>query len=832
VAASAAQIRDALEALSAERGDWASVGFALDLLEASLGALQASVTAERGGGDLAAGSSDRASGMEVAVRVEDVEPSLARRPADPAASSKQAGLPAAAVEAEGGTPTGLGGDGAGDVGRAGAARPSPGASLPTRSPASSAPPIGVDDARSAESNRAERGGSLGLEGALADRGWDDECVEALESVRVATWIDLALLAPLGTERVTPLVGAGRQLPETTCALHGRMRGRWTRVGPDGAMVSGATLTGSEEVAVRFARGLRASERLRSASLAGDRPPKVTLIGEVAHDGVFEARTFASAVHGVALAHTWSEEPVVQDAIEEARFRAWSAIPSLSEGVPVGPRVASVPLATALLASMELGGVAGPERRRLSSLELHLGELALAWPRFRQGERATPPALSLAAAGEAARMGWIALQTPDAAFAMDALVRDLMGPWPMRRVLCGARPAQTEQVAWWAILVAAASRVPVWVSVGDALGAVLRADRWGDRLRGLGLRLVLFDGGPVAERVEAWRRGDVHVMVSAGPPPTEAEPRRPALRVILDGRATDGSDVDTWGPRHDRLFVLRGEASVASLRTAWAGWDALGLEPPKREPSARCFEDASRGAAYDAAAAAVRAGATVVVAFPMTRAGRDLFSLDETAALAQRLASTVFAEVDVDVLHAEASPESLRRVVERFQAGASRVVVTTMPLEVLGPTGRPTHVVVEFADRLDDERLLAWREMTCGGGGLTLIVGEPVRSWGVPRLHALAEGAPASAIRSFAPDTAPPVSPLRTALVDASLDVDLLIEARQAAHRTLARDPGLRTPESQRWVAVAAARWPWMSSEPCPLPAGKATPRRRRRRRKP
>jgi hypothetical protein len=658
-------------------------------------------------------------------------------------------------------------------------------------------------------------------------------LEALDTVRVSTWLDLALLPPIATERITPLVGAGRQLPATVCAVHGRMRGRWTRVAPDGSMETGATLSGSEDLAVRFSRGLTPSERLRSAAPLGERPPKVTLVGETDEGGVFQARGFASAVHGVALAHRWSDDPAVQDAVEEARFRAWSVVPTLQEGVPVGPRAAGMSLTGALLAAMELGGASGPERRRLSSLELHLGELALAWPRFRQGERAAPATLVLGPAVEAERSGWLSLHTPDAALASDALVRDLTAAWPMRRVLCGARPSQSEQVAWWAVLVAAASRVPVWISAGDALSAMLRVERWADRLASVGLRLALHDGPMASERVEGWRRGDIHVLVSAGPPPADAEPRRPALRVTLDGRAGEPGAADAWGPRHDRLFVLRGEPTVAALRAHWSGWDALRLDPPRREPGALCVEDADRASAYDAAAAAVRSGATAVVAFPMTRAGRDLLSLPETTALAQRLGSTVFAEVEVEVVHADAPAESRRRVLDRFAAGQARVVVTTMPLEVLGRTGRPVHVVVEYADRLDDERLLGWREVagSAAGGGLTLIIGEPERPWGVPRLRALADGAPARMIRSRAPDAAEPVSPLRTAVVDPVLDVDLLIEARQTAHRTLARDPGLRGPDAQRWVAVAAARWAWLSTDPCPLPAGKAAPRRRRRRRK-
>lgn len=836
VATSVLEVRARLEALASERGDWAAVGAAIDELDAAMAALMASSsaaeTASRGGtGGVGAGDAAEPEGVAAAGATEPGERDVGEGRCGDASGAGVGSNEASGAGGERRRSSG-GGTVEGVVGVLAAS------GTPDRAAAGSAPRSAVgtggdasEGGRDVDHGRGERSAVPGVEGLLADRGWDEDLLELLDAVRVATWLDLTLLPPILTERVTPLTGAGRQLPTTSCAVHGRMRGRWTRILPDGSMETGATLSGSEDLPVRFGRGLTPSERLRTAVPSGERPPKVTLIGEAGDDGVFRARGFASAVHGVALAHRWSEDPVVQDAVEEARFRAWSVVPSLQEGVPVGARVAATSLASAMLSAMEHGVATGPERRRLASLELHLGELALAWSRFRLGERAAPSTLALGAAVEADRAGWLALRGPDAAFAADALVRDLTAAWPMRRVLCAGRPAQSEDVAWWLVLVAAASRVAVWVSTGDALGAMLRVERWADRLASLGLRLALHDGPTASERVEAWRRGEIHVLVSAGPPPADAEPRRPALRVTLDGRAGEPATADAWAPRHDRLVVLRGEPSVAGLRAHWAGWDALRLTPPRREPGALCVADAERALAYDAAAAAVRRGATVVVAFPMTRAGRDLLSLSETMALAQRLGSTVFAEVDVEVLHSDAPTEVRRRVLDRFGAGQSRVLVTTMPLEVLGPTGRAVHVVVEYADRLDDERLLAWREITVAGGGLTLIIGEPERPWGIPRLRAMADGAPARAIRSWPPDATEPVSPLRTAVVDAHLDVDLLIEARQAAHRLLARDPGLRAPHAQRWVAVAAARWGWLSSDPCPLPAGKVAPRRRRRRRK-
>ena len=140
------------------------------------------------------------------------------------------------------------------------------------------------------------------------------------------------------------------------------------------------------------------------------------------------------------------------------------------------------------------------------------------------------------------------------------------------------------------------------------------------------------------------------------------------------------------PAHARARVLRRSRPVEDRRAA-----------PGRTPVAtKIYGDSQRRAAYDVARRELEAGRQVYVVYPLVAESEKTDLADATSG-AEEL-RRVFAGHEVGLLHGQLKAEEKQAVMDRFRAGALRVLVATTVIEVGVDVPNASVMIVEHAER--------------------------------------------------------------------------------------------------------------------------------------
>jgi ATP-dependent DNA helicase RecG len=181
-------------------------------------------------------------------------------------------------------------------------------------------------------------------------------------------------------------------------------------------------------------------------------------------------------------------------------------------------------------------------------------------------------------------------------------------------------------------------------------------------------------------------------------------------VLRDKRAQDGITPDvlimtaTPIPRTLAL-TLYGDLDVSEL-------DEL---PKGRRPvTTRVVDEDGREEAYDLVRSEVAAGHQAYVITPLVSES-DKLEVKSAEAEAERLATKVFPDLRVDVLHGRMRPAAKDSVMQRFRSGEIDVLISTTVVEVGVDVPNATVMLIEDADRFGLSQLHQLRGRIGRGG---------------------------------------------------------------------------------------------------------------------
>jgi len=139
------------------------------------------------------------------------------------------------------------------------------------------------------------------------------------------------------------------------------------------------------------------------------------------------------------------------------------------------------------------------------------------------------------------------------------------------------------------------------------------------------------------------------------------------------------------------------------------------QPPGRQPTATSvLSAAQRSKAYDLIRGEVEAGGRAYVILPLVEESEKL-DLRSAVDVHQHLASDVFPDLSIGLLHGRLPSRDKRTVIESFASGNCQILVSTTVVEVGVDVPEASVMVIEHADRFGLAQLHQLRGRVGRGG---------------------------------------------------------------------------------------------------------------------
>lgn len=240
-------------------------------------------------------------------------------------------------------------------------------------------------------------------------------------------------------------------------------------------------------------------------------------------------------------------------------------------------------------------------------------------------------------------------------------------------------------------------------------------------------------------------------------------------------------------------------------------------PPSRKPVAtQLFGVSHRARAYEVVRSEVEAGRQAYVVYPLVEESEKSDLRDATSA-AEELAAGPFADFRVGLVHGRMASSERDTVMRAFRDGAYDVLVATTVIEVGIDVPNASVIVIEHAERFGLSQLHQLRGRVGRGSDAAycLLIADYAQSnEAKERLRVMTETSDGLRIAEADLEIRGPGALLGTRQAGvpdfrvASLlrDAAILGEARAAAERILAADPGLTGPDSGPMARLLDCRW--------------------------
>jgi ATP-dependent DNA helicase RecG len=648
--------------------------------------------------------------------------------------------------------------------------------------------------------------------------------------------------PRAVKVVAPVQGAGRQLPEGRVAVGGRVRSRATLCRADGGREAMVRLVGAGPLMLRWR-----DQPVPHESLL---PPgeRVVVVGQHVDGELLDAEVVVPD-GGRSVALPTYDDPDDGRARREALLRLRPQLEQLRD--PLHPR-ALRPLALRSRAEVAVAlqeGRGRDARRRLAFDEALRHALATGAARYApQADRGVPHPVVHGFAARCEQQLELSLDDPAQAV-LEELKRSLRQSTPTRRLLTGEVGAGKGRIALLAAAMVAEGKGQVLVVGPDDAEVDERFGHSEPLLREGGLVARRLSGQPPKSALDAVKRGEIHVVFGTHELLRAELPFRRLGLVVSVERFPFGASRAAYealgAPRPDLVVLSQVPVGSRVLATAYADFDVSVVVDPERSPATiEVTRAQERDAAYASLSGAVARGEQGMLLFPRVK-GADALDLRQGHAVVQALQADALSEARVALLHGAMRHEERRRVFTDFLHRRLDVVVATVPLEDGPPIPGLTTVVVEQADRMAQWRLhrvIGFLSTTPRPSRALLIVGEHADADAEARIQRVlgaADGFELTearvALRGLEACVVDPPWPLPTfQWLDLDEDRDLLLAAREEAHRILRADPSLRRGSHAQLAAEVRSTWAAMwgdEAPPCPLPEGPPPERKRRRRRR-
>jgi ATP-dependent DNA helicase RecG len=293
-------------------------------------------------------------------------------------------------------------------------------------------------------------------------------------------------------------------------------------------------------------------------------------------------------------------------------------------------------------------------------------------------------------------------------ALAEIVADLQRQWPMQRLLQGDVGAGKTIVAVLAAIVAMENGFQVaFMAPTEILAAqhFVTLSRWLSSTRH---RVALLSGKITqSERrtlLPAIERGDMRLVVGTHALLQEHVKFRALALVIIDEQHRFGvlqrAMLAAKGLHPDVLVMTATPIPRTLALTECGDMDVSIIRdlPPGRHPVRTLVKpDSRRQDVYELVREHVRAGRQAYVIYPLVEESEKV-DLKAATAMAEHLASDVFPEFSVALLHGRMKAEDKERVMRAFAAGTLHILVATTVVEVGVDVPNATVMVVEHAER--------------------------------------------------------------------------------------------------------------------------------------
>ena len=418
-------------------------------------------------------------------------------------------------------------------------------------------------------------------------------------------------------------------------------------------------------------------------------------------------------------------------------------------------------------------------------------------------------------------------TPAQETVVAAIFRDMAAPHPMNRLVQGDVGSGKTIVAFLAALAALDSGYQVAFMAPTELLAEQHSRTLTPLAERLGVSLVLLTGETRARRKQAvyglLERGEVDVVVGTHALiQDEVRFQRLGLAIVDEQHrfgVMQRAELRKRGANPDMLLLTATPIPRTLALTMYGDLDvsALRERPPGRQPIAtRLFGEADRDAAYRLVLDELRAGHQAYVVYPLVEES-EKSDLKAATGMAKELARTHFADYAVGLVHGRMKADEKDAVMQRFQAGAVHVLVSTTVIEVGIDVPNATVIVIEHAERFGLAQLHQLRGRVGRGSAASfclLLARETPGDDSLRRLQVMTDTDDGFAIAEadlrfrgpgeFLGRRQSGMPDFRVANI--VRDGRLLETARDEALAWLERDPHLSAPESATLRTTLEDRW--------------------------
>jgi ATP-dependent DNA helicase RecG len=509
------------------------------------------------------------------------------------------------------------------------------------------------------------------------------------------------------------------------------------------------------------------------------------------------RMVASAVERFA--------PVLEEVFPEAMLRELDLMP-LAEALPA----IHTPQNAEQLARA---------RRRLVFQELFVLELAVVARRWQQrlGFRA-PPLVATAEIDARIRRRLPFELTPGQQAAIRDIAADMARETPMNRLLQGDVGSGKTVVALWAMLVSVANGYQAAIMAPTEILARQHADTLAGMLKASRVRHLLLAGSLTAKQREQAladvAAGNVDLVIGTQAViQSDVKFAKLGLVVIDEQHKFGVRQRAALRQGHDSPHYLVMTATpiprTVSM-TLFGDLDVTSLRdmPPGRQPvSTYLVMPEQQTKWWHFVREKLRAGRQAYVIAPLVDESENVAAASVDAAF-ERLTNGELAEFRVGIIHGRMTPKEKQSAMSRFRSGATQVLVATSVVEVGVDVPNACLIVIDSAERFGLAQLHQLRGRVGRGafpGFCAVLIREETSEQSQTRLSAFASTSDGFELAEIDFGLRGPgdlfgtqqhgLPPLRIA--DLRRDQRVLDEARQAAEKLFAADPGLARAENAR-----------------------------------
>jgi ATP-dependent DNA helicase RecG len=399
--------------------------------------------------------------------------------------------------------------------------------------------------------------------------------------------------------------------------------------------------------------------------------------------------------------------------------------------------------------------------------------------------------------------------------IEEVLADMRSEKPMRRLLQGDVGSGKTVVAVAALLTAVESGGQGAIMAPTEVLAEQHFLSIGRALSELPVDVVLLTGSqsPVERRatLETIMEGRAHIVIGTHALIQRGVEFKDLSLVIVDEQHRFGVGQRTLfkekgRTRPDTLVMTATPIPRTLSLTLYGDLEVSVIDelPPGRQPvETRIVDLAERHEAYEAIRKELEEGRQAFVICPLVEESEALGDVRAAEELYEELATEIFPDRRVGLLHGRMRTQAKREVMASFRAGETEVLVATVVVEVGVDVPNASAIVIEGSERFGLSQLHQLRGRVCRGlhPPRCYLVADPRTQDATRRLEALrdlqdgfrlsevdlairGEGTLFGSRQSGMPD-------LKVAKL--LRDIEVLVEARREAFALVAEDPGLRSP---------------------------------------